>query len=277
MLPRDLSPSLGRISPRQPQYLSRLAAWTRQRNDRVEGLFVSPIPAGAAHYFESLVTEIAGRYPIDGLHLDYVRYPGPQFDYSAASLDAFRAWLDPSLPEADRRRLAARRARDPLVYADTFPTRWAEYRRARLADLVARVRLAVKGRRPDAWVSAAVIPDADEAIRDRLQDWPAWARRGLLDAVCPMAYTPSLPRYAQQIADVNRATGGRPVWAGVGAWRLTADQIVRHIGAARTAGAQGVVLFSYDSLVNDRNHRETLLTVGRAAFTPSAAPVASSK
>lgn len=277
MLPRDLSASAGALSPRQPAYLSKLAAWTRQRSDRVEGLYVSPIHAGAAHYLESIVTDLATRYAIDGLHLDYIRYPGPQFDYSTASLDAFRAWIDPTLPAADRRLLASRRARNRLAYVDAYPTRWTEFRRARLADLVARLQLAVKARRPDAWLSAAVVPDANEALRDRQQDWPGWARRGLLDAVCPMAYTASLPRYAEQIAEVRRATGGRPVWAGVGAWRLSSDQIVRHIDAARTAGAQGVVLFSYDSLVNDPGHRETLRAVGRAAFPPAMPPVASSK
>jgi uncharacterized lipoprotein YddW (UPF0748 family) len=277
MAPRELAASLAPISPRQPQYLARLAAWTRQHDDRVEGLYVSPIPPGAAHYLESLVSELATRYAIDGLHLDYVRYPGPQFDYSAASLQAFRTWVEPLLPAADRRRLEARRSRDPFAYVDALPTRWADYRRARLADLVARLRLTVKARRPDAWLSAAVIPDAGEAFRDRLQDWPGWARRGLLDAICPMAYTGSLPRYAEQVDAVARAAAGRSVWAGVGAWRLTPDQIVRHIGAARAAGAQGVVLFSYDSLASDRARPDVLRTVGRAAFTQSGAPVASSK
>jgi hypothetical protein len=93
--------------------------------------------------------------------------------------------------------------------------------------------------------------------------------------VCPMAYTPSLTRYEGQIEEVTRAAAGRPVWAGVGAWRLTPDQIVRHIGAARAAGAKGVVLFSYDSLA--AASREPLRAIGRAAFTSSAAPVASSK
>jgi hypothetical protein len=65
------------------------------------------------------------------------------------------------------------------------------------------------------------------------------------------------------------------VWAGVGAWRLTPDQIVRHIGVARTAGARGVVLFSYDSLA--AVERAPLRAIGRAAFTPSAAPVAGSR
>jgi uncharacterized lipoprotein YddW (UPF0748 family) len=272
MAPRELAASLATLSPRQPQYVARLAAWTRQRSDRVEGLYVSPIPAGAAHYLESIVADLAARYAIDGLHLDYVRYPGPQFDYSASALEAFRASVLPSLSVAERTALEARRRRNPLAYVDHFPTRWTEYRRGRLADLVARLRHAVKAKRPEASVSAAVVPDAAEAIRDRLQDWPGWARRGLLDAVCPMAYTSSLTRYAEQIDDVTRAAGGRPVWAGVGAWRLTPDQIVRHISAARTAGAHGIVLFSYDSLASVE--REPLRAIGRAAFSPAGAPAA---
>jgi uncharacterized lipoprotein YddW (UPF0748 family) len=272
MVPRDLGPSLAKIRPTDRQYVPRLAEWTRARVARVEGLYVSPITAEAARYLEGIVSDLAARYPIDGLHLDYVRYPGPQFDYSALALAAFRESLLPELAADVRARLDARRTREPLIYADHFPARWAQYRRTRLADLVARLRMAVRATRPSAWMSAAVIPDVVEAQRDRLQDWPDWARRGLIDAICPMGYTTSLTRFTEQIEGVGRAAGGQPVWAGIGAWRLEPAQVVRHIGAARTAGAAGIVLFSYDSLVADAVRRDALRTIGRAAFP--AAPAA---
>jgi uncharacterized lipoprotein YddW (UPF0748 family) len=277
MAPRDLAPSLAALSPRDRRYVARLAEWTRARADRVEGLYVSPIPVAAARHLESIVANLAERYPIDGLHLDYVRYPGPQFDYSAGALAAFREAVAPELTPADRVRLDARLAREPLVYADYLPARWAQYRRARLADLVARLRRAVKARRPEAWLSAAVIPDAGEAYRDRLQDWPDWARRGLIDAICPMAYTASLTRFTRQIEEVERAASGQPVWAGIGAWRLGPAQIIQHIGAARSAGADGTVLFSYDSLNEHERTSGALRAIGRATALAPGAPVASTR
>jgi hypothetical protein len=57
------------------------------------------------------------------------------------------------------------------------------------------------------------------------------------------------------------------VWAGIGAYRLTADETVRHIQVARQQGADGFVLFSYDSLNGGDRARDLYLSqVSRALF-----------
>ena len=60
------------------------------------------------------------------------------------------------------------------------------------------------------------------------------------------------------------------MWAGIGAYRLTPAQTIDHIAAARRNGAAGVVLFSYDSLV-ESTARDPLGAIGRVAFAPSRA------
>jgi uncharacterized lipoprotein YddW (UPF0748 family) len=270
MVPRELAPALVRLSPSDPRYLSRLAAWTAARLARHEGLFASPITPEAARYLEGIAADLTTRYPVDGVHLDYVRYPSTSFDYSAAALAAFRASLLPALAPADRARLDARLARDPLVYADTFPQRWITFRQLRVTDLVARIRGAVQRARPGVTLSAAVFPDPDDAAANKLQDWRNWAERGLVDAFCPMAYTTSLPHFSRQIGVASRAVAPQALWAGIGAYRLTPAQTVTHIAAARQQGARGVVLFSYDSLV-EAPGRSRLFDIGRSAFVPARA------
>jgi uncharacterized lipoprotein YddW (UPF0748 family) len=270
MLPRGLAPDLLRLNPRDPAYLSRLATWTRAHNSQVEGIYSSPIPIDAAHHIEAVVRDLVERYPVDGVHLDYIRYPTAEFDYSPAALAAFREFVLTDLTTAERAPLDARLARNPFIYPDTFPARWTAFRRARLTDLVARLRTTVKQHRPDALLSAAVKPDANEAMNERLQDWQDWAARGLLDVICPMAYTADLSRFSQAVANVGRSAAPQPFWAGIGAYRLDSAQTVAHIRAARAAGAQGIALFSYDSLT-----APALLTIGRAAFGEPGTPVAS--
>ena len=270
MVPRALGRELARVNPRSPAYVSRLAAWARANDSRVEGLYSSPILPEAARHLEGIVDDLAKRYAIDGLHMDYLRYPTAEFDYSASALAAFRASVINDLTELERARLDARQTREPLVYADTFPKRWADYRRARLSDLVARVRTALKKQRPRALVTAAVKPDPLEAANQRMQDWQDWAARGLLDAICPMAYTDNVTRFSQTVTGATRSAAPQPLWAGIGAYRLDSAQTVAHIKAARAAGARGIALFSYDSLT-----RPALRTIGRTAFGDSGVPVAS--
>jgi hypothetical protein len=90
----------------------------------------------------------------------------------------------------------------------------------------------------------------------------------MIDVVCPMAYTPDAAVFASQIAFVRQVSGDQPVWAGIGAYRLSSSQTIANIQTARRLGAKGIVLFSYDSLVRAPHGHDYLSTVGRAAFRP---------
>jgi dihydrodipicolinate synthase/N-acetylneuraminate lyase len=73
--------------------------------------------------------------------------------------------------------------------------------------------------------------------------------------------------FAQQIAAAREAAGAGAVWAGIGAYRISAAQTVENIQTARRLGAAGVVLFSYDSLTSPRQSAaDYLAVVGRGAF-----------
>jgi uncharacterized lipoprotein YddW (UPF0748 family) len=265
MMPRPLAYELSRIDVRSPEYLGRLARWTRA-GDVVEGLFVSPIHTGAADHLVSVVDDLARRYALDGVHVDYIRYPGAEFDFSRLALQAFRQDLDAAMTPDERRRFNPNSMTALLAATETYSERWAGFRRSRLNSLVVRLRTAVKTRRPVALFSAAVYPEPAEATTRKFQDWPMWLENRWIDVVCPMAYTPDAAIFASQIASVRQAAGGQPVWAGIGAYRLSPAQTVANIQTARRLGASGIVLFSYDSLVP--RSLDYLASVGRAAFSP---------
>jgi uncharacterized lipoprotein YddW (UPF0748 family) len=104
------------------------------------------------------------------------------------------------------------------------------------------------------------------AARVKLQDWPEWAARGLVDALCPMAYAEGRAAFNAQVGAVHAAAGTTPVWMGIGAYRLTAAETASRIRHARMAGSAGALLFSYDSVSSGPNGRRYLADVGRAAF-----------
>ena len=198
--------------------------------------------------------------------------PTADFDYSRAALLAFRRHLDPD-DDARRARCgsACRRA-DGAAWrlTDTVPERWAEFRRSRLTTLVMRRahgRQDAGGRTRS--LSAAVYPDAAEAATHRLQDWRDVARQSAdstWSARWPTRRTPTT--FARRSRRCARSPADAPVWAGIGAYRLSPAQTVDNIVTARRLGASGIVLFSYDSLVHPPRGLDYLTTVGRAAFTP---------
>ena len=248
MVPRTLSESLARLPPRNQAYVQHLAEYSRSRSDRVEGIFLSPIHKGSVEHTVRVVGDVASRYAVDGIHLDYIRFPNDEFDYSAGALEEFRLSLTPKLSAGERRDYVARSRGRPFFYTEMFPQGWQEFRRERLTALLTRIREAVKERRPAAMITAAVFPDAADASTHRFQDWGGWLSSGLLDAICPMAYTTDPALFRTQIANAKQLAGGRPVWAGIGAYQLSPSATVENIRAARQLGVEGVVLFSYDNL-----------------------------
>jgi uncharacterized lipoprotein YddW (UPF0748 family) len=215
--------------------LLRLVSQAARADNDVEGYYVSPAAPPVAAHLEEVIRELVRGYALDGLHLDFVRYPGPDYDYSRSALEAFR--------KANRGEgeLLAGPARDPQA--------WDAFRRATLTNLVARLTAAARAAKPGLRFSAAVAPDEAQAVSQRFQDWPRWLAEGFLDAICPMAYTPDSRIFRAQIESaVARARPKPAVWAGIGAYRLTVDGTVEKIRLARQAGAAGIVVFSHESL-----------------------------
>jgi uncharacterized lipoprotein YddW (UPF0748 family) len=267
MVPHALGTDLASLDAHSPEYLGRLKRYVRGQPAELEGLYLSPIPEAAADHTVHVVQDIVTRYAIDGLHLDYARYPNEDFDYSREALAAFRGYVIRDMQPSDVRRYDGRVIHEPLIYTHAFPERWRAFRTGRMNALIQRVHDAAKSVRPATTISAAVMPDAGEAVSRRLQDWRGWIDAGLIDVLCPMAYTTDAHLFAAQIAAARDIAGRLPIWAGIGAYRLSSGQIVENVQAARRLRAGGVILFSYDSLTDPPRGTEYLTEVARAAFT----------
>jgi len=249
MVPRGVATELYKVPPSSPSYLNRIIEHSRLNRNELEGLFVSPAHPGVQENLFDIWMEVATRYEVDGLHFDYVRYPNPQYDYSRSSIDRFRAIIEKRLTEAERASLASLFTSDPLVYARKYPMAYAQFQRDQVTDLVARVYKGVKKIKPQAVISAAVFANEEDAARSRYQDWKEWLRMGCLDVVCPMAYTPDTATFRKQLGVAMKFASGKRVWGGIGAFKQRAESAVEKIQVTRELGAQGFILFSYDSSI----------------------------
>jgi uncharacterized lipoprotein YddW (UPF0748 family) len=276
MVPRDIAQDLASVPPESPAYVGKLARWARAQTGGVEGLYASPAIPAAADYAESIVRDISHRYAVDGVHFDYTRYPSARFDYSRDAIAEFRTTVRPRLTDAVRRSLDDREKVDLFAYTDALQDDWRAFRIARMTSLMTRLSGVVRTERPEALVTVAVAPDVREAYEQRLQDWGTWVQNDLVDAICPMAYSPEPERFAEQIATARSVAGTRAVWAGIGAYRLPASQTIQNIQTARRLGAAGVILFSYDSLIDPKvASPDYLAVVGKAAFAQPSGNAAS--
>lgn len=195
-------------------------------------LWASPGVDQVNDYVVDVVEDIVRRYAVDGVHLDLVRYAGPAYSYDPYSNVA--ASSEPS------------------------PAR-AQWQRDRITALVVRVRDVTRAWRPGAQVSAAVWPyyvdkwgwGLSEGYSDYYQDSRGWLASGAVDAIAPMLYggeSDFALKWFVLMADFLAASGGRPVYPGIGGSYATFEDVAWRIETARAQGAQGHAIFSYRGL-----------------------------
>jgi uncharacterized lipoprotein YddW (UPF0748 family) len=199
--------------------------------------WLSPAHPEARTRIAAVAADIARRYAVAGVHLDFIRYP----DRNPVDSLSLATWQ------------AARQNGDPQLTLD-------EHRRRLVTQTVREVRDSVRSARGGAQLSAAVWgihrapagwTNVSTGFDDRLQDARAWAQQGLVDAVVPMVYWPIRERYGERLdyaylVDQHvRETRNARVVVGITLETVPdAAGLARHIERARDAGAAGVAILS---------------------------------
>jgi uncharacterized lipoprotein YddW (UPF0748 family) len=241
-------------------------------DQRLEGMYLAPGNPEVRRHIREVVREIMARYNVDGIHLDYVRYPEPTVGYDPATRTAFEReyGVDPiEIEEPDSTFLA-------VFGADKIPdlrAKWIQWKRDQITALVRDLRndLAQAGRGTK--LTAAVIADQLAALNRYGQDWPAWLREDLIDAAVPMCYGKSTPVVERQLEAAMSIPTQRQVWAGIAIYNQGARNAVAKIRGARRIGVDGISLFSYDSLVGRAGYMRQLKTWAfREPTEPTAMP-----
>lgn len=208
-------------------------------------VILNPARPDVRAYIASVAGEIAGKYAVDGIHLDYVRY----------------AWE--TTPEA--RELFPRDADTLQIYRqetgrspDQDPRAWDQWRAEQLTRLVAQIREAVQRRRPGATLTAATWASPSRGYAQYFQDAVGWLRAGLIDAAYPMAYTDDAAALARYIDEYRQLAPSKRVIPGLGIYKHEQPaQLAAQLAACGSWGGSYAV-FSYASLhavAGDRGRR----------------------
>lgn len=217
----------------------------------------------------SMVVELVERYDVDGIHLDYVRYPDTRFGYHPQVRRRFqeRVGVDPLWLHGEQGQLLRQSWGEATV--EKVMEAWNEWRRQQVTGLVRRVYREVTARKPWVKVSAAVYADRHIARERVLQDWERWLQEGIVDMVVLMAYQPDEQWVAARLHEAMSRSGSRHVYSGLGAYRVENDLRLfrRLILRARLARTQGIALFSYATL---RDHPEMTRLLRDELFAVSA-------
>jgi peptidoglycan/xylan/chitin deacetylase (PgdA/CDA1 family) len=194
------------------------------------------------------VSELLDRFPLAGIHLDYLRYPGVEYDFSPDAVARFRG--------AAGLESAGENLREMF---DRHYNSWIDWRCDQITAVAADVASLVASRRgPPVVLSAALYAEA--ATRYRVmeavaQDYSALARH--LDAIVPMAYLREHEQSVDWISQIALAAryrvGRRDLLAGLEAYQRPPQ--IRYDAAtfraamdAASYGYAGQVFYAYSYL-----------------------------
>ncbi|MGK7907429.1 MAG: glycoside hydrolase family 10 protein [Synechococcus sp.] len=168
--------------------------------------WLDPANNQARNYLISLMREMVTDYGVDGIHLDYIRYPFQRpgsrisFGFGQAARSKFQqlTGVDPQVLDPNRDR--------------SLWSMWTEFRAEQVTSFVAAAADEMERLNPQVVMSAAVYPmPHNERMQKLQQEWETWIARGDLDLLVPMTYVENSRRMEQLVRPALEATSNSPV------------------------------------------------------------------
>jgi uncharacterized lipoprotein YddW (UPF0748 family)/putative cell wall-binding protein len=249
--------------------------------------YLDPAIPGVQDHVAAMLREVAERYDVDGVHLDYLRYECLQ-----ANDNGTCAAIPPdTTPPATLNQHPITMQRWQAVGAGRSLD---QFMRDQTQDLMRRVYLEVADADPTTLVTGALIAqgagptgsdlrasfEGTKAYWNKGQDWRTWIDEGIVDHAYPMVYFNEANGvyaswYDQWVAFTAAMNGPDVVAAaGVGAWPEINTE-PNALGQLRqSAGAtDGTVVYSYQGVRAYRGDLGLLTTLAATDFaTPAPVP-----
>lgn len=249
----------------------------RKRHVNDGKTYMDPANPYVRQYLMQLIDEIANRYKVDGIHLDYIRYPfqdpGANFThgYGSYARQEFQRLHDV----------------DPMEISPTSDRqmwwKWTEFRIQKVNTFVADVSRMLRLRYPDVILSAAVFPlPNQERLWKIQQEWETWTQQGYVDLLTPMTYaldTNRLQQLAEPLTD-ERHIGNALIAPAIKLLNISEIVAIDQVQALRDLPAGGYSIFAAERIYGEferfllrtqgpdsaRNSREfTFVGTGRSA------------
>ncbi len=205
-------------------------------NEYGDAYFLNPALPEVKEFLLSSYRYILENYDIDGIQLDYIRYPensSENYGYDEYTVSEFKRTTGAS--EA------------PKSSGQPGWSEWCDFRASKVTDIVASVSALVREIRPDIVFSVDAAPEYPSSRVKMCQDTLEWISKDYVDAVYPMAYgtTDAVRKWTGMTNDAL----GENQYSVIGLRDNGAEVFTQQVLAARALGADGVAFFSYGQYI----------------------------
>ncbi len=207
---------------------------------------LNPCYVEVRRYLVAVMHEIVAKYQIDGLHMDYIRFPNEWHKSYGRSRRV------PDYPRDPKTLALFRQATGQTP--ETAPRLWNEWRTAQVTQLVRDIRSMIRDVKPSIQLSAAVGASPEEARRSHFQDSRRWISEGLLDAVYPMNYAEDMATFSDRLGRWRAMRLQIPVITGVMMDERSGATVVKQLDLLRRT-TDHFAAFAYNSFFERSDRR----------------------
>ncbi|HIQ88227.1 TPA: family 10 glycosylhydrolase [Candidatus Galligastranaerophilus faecipullorum] len=220
------------------------------------GYFIDPANPEVVDFLTKLILEICARYNIDGVNLDYVRYP-----VSAKATSSNYAASNWGYTPYAREEFKKIYGIDPVEISanSAMWNKWDMYRQDRITKYVANIKDALKDR--GVVLSAVIFPDYKTSLETKQQNWQRWSSYNYVDALTPLILTADYNLADNMLDELRRKTSSRTkIYPGlfVGFMEGESEDLLKQIHIIRNRNLEGVVLFDWAHM--DKKYSDVLRT-----------------
>ncbi len=233
-------------------FSGKLLTPTKLKNAGLEGYFVDPQGEENLRQIKELIKKMLVDYRVDGIHLDYFRYPHYPFHYSnflrAKFLRLF--FIDPAKLQHYSNAYSVLQGPAAWQY---MAQKYQRFLKNELSKTLQYLTDYIKNINSRCIVSVAVKPNPEQAQKMYAQNWPEWLDRNACDDVILMNYSPDETEFKKNLKRAKSIKRDNRIVIGIGAYYLESDQINRRIQLVKRAGFKGYCLFSFTSFKEKPN------------------------
>ena len=226
--------------------------------------WVDPSSPEARRFVKSLVMEVVNNYDVDGIQLDYIRYPfngkGGEMGFDFGGRLNFERESRLSLDRMD----------------DKTRKAWINWKAAQVSSLVQEISNAVRNAKPAIRISAAVYAmPRDQRMNLIQQDWELWVSNGWVDTINPMTYVIKGNELQKMAGYVNKSIDNKAmVLPGLFIKDLDTAGFVEQLDISRGLGSLGNTMFAAAQLDDKKTSMLQMGPYRKAPLmTPQADPI----
>lgn len=203
-------------------------------------LWADPGNARNREELSDLAVWIAANCGVDGIHLDYIRFPQEQCAMGTRDRAVFENWLG---------RKVNRWPAD-VNYSGTLRPNYYAWRAFQITETIRIVREKLNRHSPGTLLSTAVYGKYPGCANSVGQDWAKWIGGNLVDYVVPMNYTDNAAAFKKMLEDQLTHAERSKIVAGIGVTSfeatLNAVEVLQQLSVASRLGIKGVALYHLD-------------------------------